>query len=307
MIMAEELTPRYTLSFQLSSIGEKKFLDVAPNCSLQNSTGILSDASKSWEQAVAVILDRKYWIADPKFEIEFMLFGFNTAGNSQTFDKIKRQNELESLQSQLTHFQRENKSLKKSLDTSDLDISLLEAKLKRSEIETLTLENELKNAQKHLQEWESETKLKAIPIIDESLQAKSAALQEQLKQVQKELEHTQFENKKLMQTIQWLEIEVSVSSLFSEFVEQTQQLLAHNHSLTCGKTLVASKDSLKQSTVQVRNDHFCLGARDQEKQRSDHNSFVLVVDKLIKQHYKRKCFGLFSKCKTHFPDSCSIS
>ena len=187
MAMAEELTPKYTLSFQLSSIGEKKFLDVAPNCSLQKSTGILSDTSKSWRQAVAVILDRKYWIADPKFEIEFMLFGINPAGNSQIFDKIKCQNELERLQSQLNHFQSENRSLKKSFDTSDLDISLLEAKLKRSEIETLTLESELKNAQKHLQEWESEAKLKVIPIIDESLQAKFAALQEQLKQVQKEL------------------------------------------------------------------------------------------------------------------------
>ena len=307
MAMAEELVPKYTLSFQLSSIGEKKFLDVAPNCSPQKSTGILSDTSKSWEQAVAVVLDRKYWIADPKFEIEFMLFGINPAGNSQTFDKINCQKELESLQSQLTHFQSENKSLKQSLDTSDLDISLLEAKLKRSEIETLTLENELKSAQKHVQEWESETIFKTIPIIDESLQAKSAALQEQLKQVQKELEHIQSENKKLMQRIQWLEIEVSVSSLFSEFVEETQHLLAHNHSLTCGKTLVASKDSHKQSTFQVRNDHFCLDARDQEKQLSDHNSFVVIVDKLIKQHYKRKSFGPFSKCKTYFSDSCSIS
>ena len=306
MEMTEELTPKYTLSFQLSSIGEKKFLDVAPNCSPQNSTGILSDTFKSWEQAVAVIVDKKYWIADPKFEIEFMLFGINPTGNSKNFEKIKCQKEVETLQSQLTHFQSENKSLKKSLDTSDLDISLLEAKLKRSEIESLTLENELKNVQKHLQEWESDTKLKAIPIIDESLQDKSAALQEQLKQVQEELEHTQSENKKLMQKIQLLEIEVSLSSVFSEFVEETPQSFAHNHSLTCRKTFIASKDSLAQSTVQNKSDHFRVGARDREKQLSDHNSLVLVVDKLIKQHYKLKCFGPFSRFKTQFSDSCRI-
>ena len=265
MAMAEELVPKYTLSFQLSSIGEKKFLDVAPNCSPQKSTGILPDTSKSWEQAVAVILDRKYWISDPKFEIEFMLFGINSAGNAKTFDKIKFQNELESLQSQLTHFQSENKSLKRSLDTSDLDISLLEAKLKKSEIDTLTLENELKNAQQHLQEWENKTKLKAVPNMDESLQDKSVVLQEKLKQIQKELEHVQSENEKLMQRIQWLEIEVSMSSLFSEFAEETQQSVTNNHSLASRKTSVAPKDSCKQSNVHVGNDCFILDASDPEK------------------------------------------